>query len=94
MEHIVQDMYAFSIASSQREAGPIEYELHPELMAQPPFDPFLEIQACLLLIQSKSVSLEQSCLKGYSSMTGPDEHKIMFVLWQKLESHKQDSCTS
>lgn len=38
-------MYAFSIASSQYEAGPIEYELHPELMAQPPFDPFLEIQA-------------------------------------------------
>ena len=41
---LVQDMYAYSIASSQHEAGPIDYELHPELMAQPPFDPFLEIQ--------------------------------------------------
>lgn len=40
-----QDMYAYSIASSQLDAGPIQYELHQELMAQPPFDPFLEIQA-------------------------------------------------
>ena len=36
-------MYAFSIASSQAPSGPIRYELHPELMAQPPWDNHLQI---------------------------------------------------
>lgn len=41
----ILDMYAFSIASAQSEEGPIQYEIHRELMAQPPFDPFLTIEA-------------------------------------------------
>jgi hypothetical protein len=40
----ILDMYAFSIASAQTEGGPIQYEIHRELMAQPPFDPYLTIE--------------------------------------------------
>jgi hypothetical protein len=40
----ILDMYAFSIASAQTEGGPIQYEIHRELMAQPPFDPWLTIE--------------------------------------------------
>ncbi len=42
----ILDMYAFSIASAQMEGGPIQYEIHRELMAQPPFDPWLTIEVC------------------------------------------------
>jgi len=30
--------YAWSIASTQLESGPVEYDLHPEFMLQPPWD--------------------------------------------------------
>lgn len=41
---LLQEMYAFSIASSQAEGGPIVFDLRPEMMGQPPFDPFLELR--------------------------------------------------
>lgn len=34
----IVEMYAYLIASTQLESGPIEYELIRELMVQPPFD--------------------------------------------------------
>jgi hypothetical protein len=34
----VQEMYAFSVASSQLAAGPVKYTLQRELMIQPPWD--------------------------------------------------------
>ncbi len=39
----ILEMYAFSIASSQAPNGPIRYELHPELMAQPPWDNHMQV---------------------------------------------------
>lgn len=38
--------YAYSIASSQAPGGPIRYELHPELMLQPPWDNTLKTSVC------------------------------------------------
>lgn len=34
----MQEMYAFSVASSQLAAGPVKYALKRELMIQPPWD--------------------------------------------------------
>lgn len=34
----ILEMYAWSVASSQLEEGPLKYELHKEMMAQPPWD--------------------------------------------------------
>ncbi len=31
-------MYAFTVASAQLAGGPLKYELHQELMVQPPWD--------------------------------------------------------
>ena len=36
-------MYAFCIASAQAVAGPIQYQLKPEFMLQPPFDTMLTV---------------------------------------------------
>lgn len=38
----VQEMYGFSISSSQAAASPIRYDLHKELMLQPPWDASLK----------------------------------------------------
>ena len=37
-------MMAYSISSAQAEGGPLKYELHPELIVQPPWNPNLAVQ--------------------------------------------------
>ncbi|KAL6783874.1 hypothetical protein ACKKBG_A03835 [Auxenochlorella protothecoides x Auxenochlorella symbiontica] len=40
----VQEMYAYSIASATADGGPIRYDLHKELMIQPPWDDRLSFE--------------------------------------------------
>ena len=40
----ILEMYAFSIASAIKPGEPIQYELHPELMIQPPWDQTLTVR--------------------------------------------------
>ena len=40
----ILEMYAYTVASSQKQGGPLPYDLHPELMLQPPWDWSLQIR--------------------------------------------------
>ena len=42
----ILEMYAFSIASAVKPGAPVAYELHPEMMVQPPFDQTLQARTC------------------------------------------------
>ena len=40
----ILEMYAYGVASTQKPGGNLPYELHPEMMLQPPWDNRLQIQ--------------------------------------------------
>ena len=40
----ILEMYAFSIASSQKPGGALAFELHKDMMIQPPWDTTLQVQ--------------------------------------------------
>lgn len=46
----ILEMYAYTVASSQKPGGALPYDLHPELMLQPPWDAELEIRGELAYI--------------------------------------------
>jgi len=67
----ILDMYAFSIASAQSEGGPIQYELHRELMAQPPFDPWLTIEVTAPPPRTRKVGILGGSLHGKATPLTP-----------------------
>ena len=58
----ILEMYAFSIASATKPGEPIQYELHPELMIQPPWDQTLQVRLVVRLGQV-GLSCSRCCMK-------------------------------
>ena len=46
----ILEMYAYTVASSQKPGGNLPYDLHPEMMLQPPWDSSLNLRGELAYI--------------------------------------------
>lgn len=83
-------MYAFAIAASQAPGGPIRFDLHPELMLQPPWSAQLKADVSgwqLGALRSSDALLFPAAMAGASLLHAPPIVSLLFsvvALTQRL----------